>query len=336
MLNALKCLYKLPCKKAVSRALANPQGLRYCPELLPKTLSSGGRTIGKTVSTAGRKTVSAVSKTVTTPIQNSRVAAKGAKAAAETSNGSIEKTLRNVTQNSRYTKEETELAISMLESESPELVKALKASGDLYTISEITTMQDLVGHYPLSDIIRYRGNIATLANVGKPLNDFTFGKFRKYTDDYVNACEKFKAQDPFVLEEQIRTINQGIGQYGTVSPQRILFRGELSESQISRISSCYEAQQATGQKVVYHPNHLVSTSLSKDAVSGKGNYAGKCLLEIEVPESTKILDVNGLLGARNKFDWQKEFLLPSDVGFEVLSRRVNGDRLLFRLRLLEQ
>ena len=89
-------------------------------------------------------------------------------------------------------------------------------------------------------------------------------------------------------------------------------------------------------RVVYHPNHLVSTSLSKDAVSGKGNYAGKCLLEIEVPESTKILDVNGLLGARNKFDWQKEFLLPSNVGFEVLSRRGNGDRLLFRLRLLEQ
>ncbi len=331
MINALKCLYRLPCKKAIASALSNPQGLRYCPEL-HLALRAGGRTAGKAVTTTAAKTTPTVSKTVT-PVQNT-VVAKGAKAAAETSGTALERTLQKVTQNSRYTKEETELAINMLESESPELAKALKASGDLYTIDEITKMKDLFGYYSTSDIIRYRGNITQIANVGKPLNDFSFGKFKKYTDDYVNACEKFKAQEPGVLEEQIRTINQGIRQEGSKSPQTILFRGELSESQIARMSAIYEAQQAAGQRLVYYPNHLISTSIRKEAISGKGHYADKCLLEIEVPETARVLDVNKVLPSKNKFSWQEEFILPSDSGFEILSRNVDGDRLLFRLRML--
>ncbi len=336
MINALKCLYRLPCKKAIASALSNPQGLRYCPEL-HLALRAGGRTAGKAVTTTAAKTTPTVSKTVT-PVQNT-VVAKGAKAAAETSGTALERTLQKVTQNSRYTKEETEFAIGILEesNQCPELAKALRASGDLYTMDEIIQMQEMFGNYPLSNIIRYRGNptqMASAASADKSLNDYSLGRFKKYIDDYVNACEKFKAQEAGALEQQLRIINQGIRQEGSKSPQTILFRGELSESQIARMSAIYEAQQAAGQRLVYYPNHLISTSIRKEAISGKGHYADKCLLEIEVPETARVLDVNKVLPSKNKFSWQEEFILPSDSGFEILSRKVDGDRILFRLRML--
>lgn len=337
MINALKCLYRLPCKKAIASALSNPQGLRYCPEL-HLALRAGGRTAGKAATTTAAKTAPTVLKTVTTPVQNA-VTAKGANAAAESSGTALERTLQKVTQNSRYTKEETEFAIGILEEsgQCPELAKALKASGDLYTMDEIIQMQEVFGHYPLSNIIRYRGNLtqmASAANAGKSLNDYSCGRFKKYIDDYVNACEKFKAQDAGALEQQLRIINQGIRQEGSKSLQTILYRGELSESQIARMSAIYDAQQAAGQRLVYYPNHLVSTSIQKEAISVKGHYADKCLLEIEVPETARVLDVNKFLPSKNKFSWQDEFILPSDSGFEILSRKVDGDRILFRLRML--
>lgn len=310
LISRLKFLWGTPCKRLLSKATAESigtsLGLRKTVNLLSRTIDDS-----KAVTSTISRTNNPVAKVLSVPEPEF---------------------IKGLIKHSKYSKEEMDIALSMVD---PKLAKRVKASGDLYTLSELYDMNNSIGKYSIDELLRYHGDFALLQAARSNTHLNSLGELKSILEEYVNNYSKFKARDSFNLAAQTQKINSGIRQFGENSPQRIIFRGELSESQIDRISNIYEVGKSTGQRLIYYPNHILSTSISKDAVTKQGKYAEKCLLEIEVPPDAKLLNVNKMLPAKNKFSWQEEFLLAGDSGFEILSRIIDGDRLVFRLRLLQ-
>lgn len=237
--------------------------------------------------------------------------------------------LGEISSMSRYNRQEMELCLDMID---PNLAKAIRNSGDLFTTDEILQMQSLLKNYKLSDIIRYHGDIAKIES-SVAGSHATTGEIRKLVSDYVNKMEQFKARDAYSMEDSLNKINKGIREFGEEF-SGTLYRGELSDSQITRMLETYLRQKELGRPIIYYPNRLVSTSFSEKAITVDYHYADKCLIRIETPKGTRGFSVNKLLEGKNKYKEQQEFLLPSNIGYEISSLTHDGKRLIFDVRLI--
>jgi len=241
----------------------------------------------------------------------------------------IKTLLEEISSMSRYNRQDMELCLDMID---PNLAKAIRNSGDLFTADEIIQMQSLLKNYKLNDIIRYHGNIAQIeaATAG---SHATSGEIKKLLSDYVNKMEQFKARDAYSMQDSLNKINKGIREFGD-DFSGILYRGELSDTQITRMLETYLRQKELGRPIIFYPNKLVSTSFSKRAVTVDYHYGDKCLIIIDAPKGTKGFSVNRILEGKNKYSAQQEFLLPSNTGYEITSLTHDGERLIFNVRLV--
>ena len=242
---------------------------------------------------------------------------------------------KNIFSRINDTIQEMQIALSDM----PENVaNKIRYTGDLYTYDELSAIQKLLYNRPeisVSDALRCRGNAAKIDLATQTVHFRNYAEFKKELDEYVNSLVKFKTRDPYSLQARVNRIDNGIAMYG-IKPNQTLYRGELSDTVICRLLHMAEFKRLNkDSKVIYYPERLHSASKSKSAITDIGNYARKCLIEIDATSGTnKAIDINNCLGSKNDFAWQEEMLFGSKTPFEILGSQMDGEIPVIKMLLL--
>ena len=220
-----------------------------------------------------------------------------------------------------------------------ELKDAIKSSGDLYSFEEISKMEEMIsGGISVQDAIKCRGSeelLQVFDGKVKPEPEVTI---KHLVEEYVNKLAVFKEKDKNNFSENTKKINKFIETQSEYIQDSTLYRGEQSERQIHRlISLALEKQQHPQKTVKYAPNHLWSTTNNLKVLTDDYDYADKCLIKIVGTEGKcKGIDVNKMLGSKNRFFTQKETLLSGTSEFEVIEGHIENNRLMVTLKYIPQ
>ena len=303
------CRCSIKCAKYCSNlATIDFKGLRYAPEILGKS-------------------VSGIKKVAQIPIRSgSKVGFPGR------GYFDIEKYSR------RFSKSLQEMEDSLFCVSDRGLAQRLKSSGDMYTMEEISNIEELINNTNISvdKAIKCRGSERLLQMLDGNVKIESSSTIYHYLEDYVNRIMKFKAKDKENMGEITKKINKFINSKMGALTESVLYRGEQSETEITRLISLILEKQKNPDKVVkYGVDHLYSTTQDLRVLTHDYDYADKCFIKIiGVEGKCKGLNINEILGSKNKFFSQKEILLPSTSEFEVVDGCIQDGRLMVTLRFL--
>ena len=216
-----------------------------------------------------------------------------------------------------------------------ELAKKIKSTGDLYSLDEVSKIEELVqSGIPVEDAIRCRGSEELLQVLDGNVKLEPEMTIKHMVEEYVNKLAVFKEKDKNNFQECTKKINKFIESKTEYVKDSVLYRGEQSEVEIHRLLSLALEKQLNPHKTVkYAPNHLFSTTNRLETLTQDYDYADKCLIKIVGTEGKcKGIDVNKMIGSKNKFFSQNEILLSSTSEFEVVEGVIDNGRLVVTLK----
>ena len=218
-----------------------------------------------------------------------------------------------------------------------ELAKKIKSTGDLYSFEEISKIEEMVGAgISAEKAIKCRGSEELLQISDGKVKLEPEATIKHMVEEYVNKLAVFKEKDKNNLFENTKKINKFINSQSGCIQESVLYRGEQSEDEIKRLLSlAIEKQQNPSKSVKYCPNHLFSTTSDLEVLTKDYDYADKCFIKIVGTEGKcKGIDVNKMIGSKNKFFSQKEMLLPSTSEYELVEGSIQDGRLFITLKYL--
>lgn len=217
-------------------------------------------------------------------------------------------------------------AQTALELVDEDLALQIKQSHDLFKPGEICDMQDAkdsLDKFSLSEIVKKRGAYEKLMQ--PDVSSEADMVLAKDLNEYVNRFVEFCSQDKNRAALYNARIEELISRYGKTPEETTLYRGVLSDFEITRLFNLLEVKQQNPQEtILYYPKRL--TSVTKNPSVTAKSYGQKCMMEIEIPQnadknSIKLLDINDIFKKlnlkRNKFEYQEELLVGSKYAFAV-------------------